>query len=151
MDSIFISEGQSSPSTAQNPPITNPGTPEIHLLSSVFACIPTCRGGLLSPVSCLLYSALLYICREASANVANPLQLSRSLCNCREASTNRLLFMQNKPNSQKAKINATLFATRAYDNKPPLRTRKNKPKTKPNKPNFRKAKNELKLLFNKGL
>ncbi len=39
--------------------------------------------------------------------------------------------MQNKPNFQKDKINATLFATKDYDNKPPRRTPKNKPKTNP--------------------
>jgi len=59
--------------------------------------------------------------------------------------------MQNKPNSQKAKINATLFTAKDYENKWQRRVRKNKPNSNPNKPNFRKAKNELKLLFNKGL
>jgi len=39
--------------------------------------------------------------------------------------------MQNKPKSQKDKINATSFAAKDYENKPPLRTRKNKPKTNP--------------------
>ena len=43
--------------------------------------------------------------------------------------------MQNKPKSQKAKTNATLFATKDYENKPPRPIRKNKPKTNPNKPN----------------
>jgi len=59
------------------------------------------------------------------------LLMSRILYNCRGSFTNRLLFMQNKPNSQKDKINATLFATRDYENKPPRPTPKNKPKTNP--------------------
>jgi len=48
-------------------------------------------------------------------------------------------------------MNLNFYSTKAYDNKPPRPTQKNEPKTNPNKPNFRKAKNELKLLFNKGL
>jgi len=39
--------------------------------------------------------------------------------------------MQNKPNSQNDKINPTLFVAKAYENKPPRPTRKNKPKTNP--------------------
>jgi len=39
--------------------------------------------------------------------------------------------MQNKPNSLRGQINATLFVAKDYENKPPLRTRKNKPKTNP--------------------
>jgi len=59
--------------------------------------------------------------------------------------------MQNKPNFSQGQINGTSFAAKDYENKWQPRVRKNKPKTKPNKPNFRKAKNELKLLFDKGL
>ena len=39
--------------------------------------------------------------------------------------------MQNKPNSQKDQINATLFAAKDYKNKWQRRVRKNKPKTNP--------------------
>ena len=39
------------------------------------------------------------------------------------------VIMQNKPNFLKAKTNATLFTTKNYEQKPPLPTRKNKPKT----------------------
>ena len=39
--------------------------------------------------------------------------------------------MQNKPNSQKAKINATLFTAKDYENKWQRRVRKNKPNTNP--------------------
>ena len=59
------------------------------------------------------------------------LHLSRTLYTCRARSTNRPLFMQNKPNSLKAKINATLFATKNYENKPPRPTPKNKPNSNP--------------------
>jgi len=37
-------------------------------------------------------------------------------------------IMQNKPNSQKPKTNATSYARKTYTNIPPLSTRKNKPK-----------------------
>ena len=53
----------------------------------------------------------------------------------RESTENRVssikypaLFMQNKPNSPKAKTNATSYTTRIYANIPPLAIRKNKPK-----------------------
>ena len=59
--------------------------------------------------------------------------------------------MQNKPKSQKYKINATPFTSKVYAKNRSAQRAKNKPKTNPNKPNFRKAKNELKLLFDKGL
>jgi len=59
------------------------------------------------------------------------LQMSRILYKCRENATNRLLFMQNKPNSLRGQINATLCATKDYENKWQRRVRKNKPKTNP--------------------
>ncbi len=86
---------------------------------------------LVTLVTFILSSAALYICRGPSTFVENPLLMSRSLYTCRENFTNRLLFMQNKPNFLRGQINATLFAAKDYDNKPPRRTRKNKPKTKP--------------------
>ncbi len=45
--------------------------------------------------------------------------------------------MQNKPNSQKDKINATLFVAKDYDNKPPRPTRKNKPNSNPIQTQFK--------------
>jgi len=66
-----------------------------------------------------------------STSVAIPLLMSRSLYTCRENSTNRLLFMQNKPNFLRGQINATLSATKDYENKWQRRVRKNKPKTNP--------------------
>ena len=57
--------------------------------------------------------------------------MSRILYNCRGSFTNRLLFMQNKPNFLRGQINATLFATKDYENKWQRRVRKNKPKTNP--------------------
>ena len=58
-------------------------------------------------------------------------EVSRILYNCRGSSTNRLLFMQNKPNFLRGQINATLFAAKDYENKWQRRVRKNKPKTNP--------------------
>ena len=59
------------------------------------------------------------------------LQMSRTRYNCRGSATNRLLFMQNKPNSLRGQINATLCAAKDYENKWQRRVRKNKPKTNP--------------------
>ena len=61
-----------------------------------------------------------------STIVENPLQIG--------------LFMQNKPNFQKAKMNVSFLITRDYDNLPVFRAPKNKPNTKPNKPNFQRPK-----------
>ncbi len=103
------------------------------------------------------------------------------LYTCRDASTNQLLFMQNKPNFRKSQMNANLYNTTDYENKWQRRVRKNKPNSNPikpnlkrakmnandfitkdyrkkgdfvvriNKPNFQNAQNERKLNFNKGL
>ncbi len=54
--------------------------------------------------------------------------LSSALYICRDASTNQLLFMQNKPNFQKAKMNVKSLITMNYENKWHRRVRKNKPK-----------------------
>ena len=45
-------------------------------------------------------------------------------------------FMQNKPNLLDAQMNVTKVLTRDYDNSPPLRFPKNKPNSKPIKPNL---------------
>ncbi len=47
--------------------------------------------------------------------------------------------MQNKPNFQKAQINATSVCTRYYENFIPLAGQKNKPNSNPIKPNSRRA------------
>ncbi len=70
--------------------------------------------------------------------------------NCREFSTNQLLFMQNKPNFRKSQMNANLYNTTDYENKWQRRVRKNKPNTNPNKPNFQKAKMNINLTLTKG-
>ncbi len=64
---------------------------------------------------------------------------------CRESSTNQLLFMQNKPNFRKAKMNVNIYYTKAYNNEIAFRRRKNKPNSNPIKPNFQKAKMNVKL------
>ncbi len=51
----------------------------------------------------------------------------RHLYICRGPSTNQLLFMQNKPNFQKAKMNINIYYTKVYNNETAFRRRKNKP------------------------
>ena len=63
---------------------------------------------------------------------------------CRERSTNQLLFMQNKPNFQKAKMNINSLITKDYRKKDDFLVRINKP-------NFQNAKNERKLICYRGL
>ena len=64
---------------------------------------------------------------------------------CRESSTNQLLFMQNKPNFRKAKMNVNSLITMNYKNFIPLAGQKNKPNSNPNKPNLQKAKMNVNL------
>ncbi len=71
------------------------------------------------------------------------------LYTCRDASTNQLLFMQNKPNFQKAQMNANLYNTTDYENKWLRRVRKNKPNSNPIKPNCRKGKIDANCVFTK--
>ncbi len=61
-----------------------------------------------------------------STYVENPLQIN--------------LFMQNKPNFQKSKMNVKLYNTMAYENKSNWTLGENKPNSNPNKPNLQKAK-----------
>jgi len=46
---------------------------------------------------------------------------------CRELSTNQLLFMQNKPNLQKAKMNVSIYSQTDYENKSDWTIGQNKP------------------------
>ncbi len=59
------------------------------------------------------------------------------------------LFMQNKPNFQKAQMNVNPYNTTDYENKLQRRVRKNKPNSNPNKPNLRKAKMNLNSIIAK--
>ncbi len=88
---------------------------------------PTCRG---------LASG------ETGASLA-PLHLSRTLYK-------PTLFMQNKPNFQKAQMNVSNIITRNYKNFIPLAGQKNKPNSNPNKPNLQKAKMNVNSLITKG-
>ena len=76
-------------------------------------------------VVCLLSSVL-----GTSTSVENPLQIN--------------LFMQNKPNFRKAKMNVNLTLTKDYRKKDDFSVRINKP-------NFRNCQNEHKYLYHKGL
>jgi hypothetical protein len=57
----------------------------------------------------------------------------------------------NKPNFKIGKINISVATIKDYDNEQLTINNERYSKQTQNKPNFRKAKNELKLLFNKGL
>ena len=70
-----------------------------------------------------------YLPAYKAADIYVPIR--HHLYKCRENSTNQPLFMQNKPNFRKAKMNINLYSTRAYKNETAFRVRKNKPKTKP--------------------
>ncbi len=63
---------------------------------------------------------------------------------CRERSTNQLLFMQNKPNLRRARMNVNSLITKYYRKNDDFVVRLNKP-------NFRYGQNERKLTYNKGL
>ena len=57
------------------------------------------------------------------------------------------LFMQNKPNFQKAKMNVNIYYTKVYKNETVSGSGKNKPNSNPNKPNLRKAQMNVNLYF----
>jgi len=59
------------------------------------------------------------------------------------------LFMQNKPNFRKAKMNVNIYYTKAYNKETAFKRRKNKPNSNPNKPNLRKAKMNVNLILTK--
>ena len=71
------------------------------------------------------------------------------LYTCRDASTNQLLFMQNKPNFRKSQMNVNLYNTTDYENKWPWRVRKNKPNSNPIKPNLHRARMNITSLITK--
>ena len=60
-----------------------------------------------------------------------------------------IVFMQNKPNFRKAKMNVNIYYTKAYNNETAFRRRKNKPNSNPIKPNLRKAKMNVNLTLTK--
>jgi len=59
--------------------------------------------------------------------------------NCRESSTNHLLFMQNKPNVKDAQINVNSYMKSKYEKVDNWLSGKNKANSNPIKPNFRKG------------
>ena len=64
------------------------------------------------------------------------------LYNCRESSTNRPCFLQNKPNLPDGQMNVNICYTKVYSNETAFRRGKNKPNTKPNKANFPASRDE---------
>ncbi len=53
------------------------------------------------------------------------------LYNCREPSTNQLLFMQNKPNFRKSQMNVSIYLQTDYENKHNWTIGENKPNSNP--------------------
>ncbi len=88
----------------------------------------------------VIYVPISHLSSACPVRVSFTLMGSSPLYICRESSTNHLLFMQNKPNFQKAKMNANAFSTMNYKDFIPLAGQKNKPNSNPNKPNLQKAK-----------
>jgi len=90
-------------------------------------------------------------CPEFTPDVSSLAFLSGAIRNTRQPSSvlrhlhlsrtlyKSTLFMQNKPNFRKAKMNVSIFSTKAYKNKHNWTLSENKPKTNPIKPNFRNA------------
>jgi len=68
---------------------------------------------------------------------------------CREPSTNQLLFMQNKPNFRKAKMNVSIYLQTDYENISDWTIGQNKPNSNPIKPNLRKAQMNVSSLITK--
>ena len=63
---------------------------------------------------------------------------------CRGISTNRPVFLQNKPNFREAQMNVSANMTKYYGKIPNTTLGENKPNSKPNKPNLQKGKNKPK-------
>ena len=81
-------------------------------------------------------AAVIYVpIRHLSTSVENPLQID--------------LFMQNKPNFRKAKMNLNIYYTKVYNNFIPLAGYKNKPNSNPIKPNCRKSEIDANSVFTK--
>ena len=76
---------------------------------------------------------------------------SSGLYNCRKYSTNRPLFMQNKANFKNLPMSAKPFTQTTYENFRHFCQPKNKANSKPNKANFKNAKNGRNLFYTKGL
>ncbi len=95
----------------------------------------------------VIYVPIRHLSSACPVRVSFTLMGSSPLYICRGPSTNQLLFMQNKPNFRKAKMNVNSLITTDYENKWQRRVRKNKP----NQTQSPKSQNERKLNFNKGL
>jgi hypothetical protein len=70
-----------------------------------------------------------------------------ALYTCRDSSTNRPVFLQNKPNSHSDKTNTTSFPPKVYTNIPPRPA----PKNKANQTQLQNRQNEDKHKNSKGL
>jgi len=68
---------------------------------------------------------------------------------CRESSTNQLLFMQNKPNFRKAKMNVNSLITMNYKKTNLVLSEVEWANSNPIKPNLRKAKMNVSLTLTK--
>ena len=61
------------------------------------------------------------------------------------------LFLQNEPNFRKSQVNVSDVLIRKYVQMDTWSIRKNEPKRTQNEPNFKKAKNDRNIYYNKGL
>ena len=66
--------------------------------------------------------------------------VSSVLYNCRESSTNRPFFMQNKANLEKTQMNVSIFSKMAYENKSDWTLGENKPNSNLIKADFPEVK-----------
>ena len=57
----------------------------------------------------------------------------------RDLSTNQRLFSQNEPNFRSDENNATPFAAKCYQSKPPIATQRKRTQSKPNKANLKRG------------
>jgi len=111
-----------------------PGNSLCNSILSSIVCILSAVFSLLS----FVLSLVSVVCGLPTA----PLHLSRILYKS-------TLFMQNKPNFRKAKMNVNPYNIKDYQNFIPLAGYKNKPNSNPNKPNFRNAQMNINSLITK--
>jgi hypothetical protein len=85
-----------------------------------------------------LCNLLLKICEICGENPCNP-RLINDLRSTKVYVRKNNLFMQNKANFQKVKLNVNEVLTRGYDQMDTWSIRKNEPKRTQNEPKFKKA------------
>jgi len=97
---------------------------------------------ILSSLSSRACPRCMLTCFSAGDPPSAPLHLSRTLYKS-------TVFMQNKPNFLKTKMNVNSLITMDYENISDWTLGQNKPNSNPNKPNFQKAKMNVNLSLTK--